>query len=147
MSKVFAINAGSSSLKFSIYEVPEETVIASGLVERIGIDNGVITIKYQGEKVQETLDIPDHEVATSHLLDKLKELKIIESFDEIAGSGHRIVAGGGKTCRICSSAQSCRGQSDPGLPKSFTWEANCRRFWYFFPHLHAKKSIPLLRTA
>ena len=71
MSKVFAINAGSSSLKFSIYEVPEETVIASGLVERIGIDNGVITIKYQGEKVQETLDIPDHEVATSHLLDKL----------------------------------------------------------------------------
>lgn len=94
MSKVFAINAGSSSLKFSIYEVPEETVIASGLVERIGIDDGVITIKYQGEKVQETLDIPDHEVATSHLLDKLKELKIIESFDEIAGSGHRIVAGG-----------------------------------------------------
>lgn len=94
MSKVFAINAGSSSLKFSLYEVPEEEVIVSGLVERIGINDSIFTIKYQGEKHQEVFDIADHEVATKHLLDKLMELKIIESFDEIAGSGHRIVAGG-----------------------------------------------------
>ncbi|KAA9301671.1 acetate kinase [Aerococcus sp. HMSC072A12] len=94
MSKVFAINAGSSSLKFSIYEVPSEEVISSGLIERIGLNDSIVTIKFKGEKHEETLDIEDHEVAINHLLKKLEELQVIESFDEIAGSGHRIVAGG-----------------------------------------------------
>lgn len=94
MSKVFAINAGSSSLKFSIYEVPSEEVISSGLIERIGLNDSIVTIKFKGEKHEETLDIEDHEVAINHLLQKLEELQVIESFDEIAGSGHRIVAGG-----------------------------------------------------
>lgn len=94
MSKVFAINAGSSSLKFSIYETPEEEVISSGVIERIGIGGSLVTIKYNGEKYKETLDIDDHEQATQYLFDKLLELKVIGSLDEIAGSGHRIVAGG-----------------------------------------------------
>ncbi len=94
MSKVFAINAGSSSLKFSIYEVPSEEVISSGIIERIGLKDSIVSVKFQGEKHEETLDIEDHEVAINHLLKKLEELKVIESFDEIAGSGHRIVAGG-----------------------------------------------------
>ncbi|WP_195852487.1 acetate/propionate family kinase [Aerococcus sanguinicola] len=94
MSKVFAINAGSSSLKFSIYEVPSEELISSGIIERIGLKDSIVSVKFQGEKHEETLDIEDHEVAINHLLKKLEELKVIESFDEIAGSGHRIVAGG-----------------------------------------------------
>ncbi|MDK7049791.1 MULTISPECIES: acetate/propionate family kinase [Aerococcus] len=94
MSKVFTINAGSSSLKFSIYEVPSEEVISSGIIERIGLKDSIVSVKFQGEKHEETLDIEDHEVAINHLLKKLEELKVIESFDEIAGSGHRIVAGG-----------------------------------------------------
>lgn len=94
MSKVFAINAGSSSFKFSIYEVPSEEVISSGIIERIGLKDSIVSVKFQGEKHEETLDIEDHEVAINHLLKKLEELKVIESFDEIAGSGHRIVAGG-----------------------------------------------------
>lgn len=94
MSKVFAVNAGSSSLKFTIYEVPSEDVVASGLIERIGIGNSNVSIKYNGEKFTEVLDIDNHEVAISHLLEKLNELSIITSFDEIVGTGHRVVAGG-----------------------------------------------------
>lgn len=94
MSKVFAVNAGSSSLKFTIYEVPSEDVVASGLIERIGIGNSNVTIKYNGEKFTEVLDIDNHEIAISHLLEKLNELSIITSYDEISGTGHRVVAGG-----------------------------------------------------
>ncbi|AMB99752.1 acetate kinase [Aerococcus urinaehominis] len=92
--KVFAINAGSSSLKFSIYEVPSEEVISSGLIERIGLADSLVTIKYDGNKFEDKLDIADHEIAINYLLEKLNELDIIADYDEIAGSGHRIVAGG-----------------------------------------------------
>lgn len=94
MTKVFAVNAGSSSLKFTIYEVPSEDVVASGLIDRIGIGNSNISIKYNGEKFEEVKDINNHEIAISYLLEKLNELNVIESYDEIAGTGHRIVAGG-----------------------------------------------------
>ena len=50
MTKIMAVNAGSSSLKFQLFEMPEETVITSGIVERIGMDDGIFTIKYNGEK-------------------------------------------------------------------------------------------------
>lgn len=94
MSKVFAVNAGSSSMKFSIYQLPEEEVISSGLIDRIGIGASNIKIKYNGEKFEEVKDIDTHEQATEYLLEKIKALGIIEKFDEISGSGHRIVAGG-----------------------------------------------------
>lgn len=94
MSKVFAVNAGSSSMKFSIYQLPEEEVISSGLIDRIGIGASNIKIKYNGEKFEEVKDIDTHEQATEYLLEKIKALGIIENFDEISGSGHRIVAGG-----------------------------------------------------
>lgn len=95
MTKTIAINAGSSSLKWQLYQMPEETVIAKGIVERIGLNDSIFTIKYNdGEKFEQILDINDHEVAIQMLLDKLIELKIIGSFDEITGVGHRVVAGG-----------------------------------------------------
>lgn len=94
MSKVFAINAGSSSLKFSIYQLPEETVISSGLIDRIGIGQSNVIIKTTTDKYTDVKDIDNHEQATELLLDQLKALHVIESFDEISGSGHRIVAGG-----------------------------------------------------
>ena len=71
-----------------------EEVIASGLFERIGIDQSAYTIKYNGEKIKQEVDLPDHSVAVSILLDKLVELGIIKSLDEINGVGHRIVSGG-----------------------------------------------------
>lgn len=95
MSKTIAINAGSSSLKWQLYQMPEESVIAKGIVERIGLNDSIFTIKYgDGQKFEQILDIKDHEVAVQMLLDQLIELKIIASFDEITGVGHRVVAGG-----------------------------------------------------
>ena len=92
--KIMSINAGSSSLKFSLFNMDNEEVIASGLFERIGIDQSAYTIKYNGEKIKQEIELPDHSVAVSILLDKLVELGIIKSLDEINGVGHRIVSGG-----------------------------------------------------
>ena len=95
MSKTIAINAGSSSLKWQLYQMPKESVIAKGIVERIGLKDSIFTIKYgEGQKFEQVLDIEDHEVAVQMLLDQLIDLKIIASFDEITGVGHRVVAGG-----------------------------------------------------
>lgn len=94
MSKTIAINAGSSSLKWQLYNMPEETVVASGLVERIGLADSVSTVKFDGRKESETLDIHDHHQAVKILLDDLIRFEIISSYDEITGIGHRVVAGG-----------------------------------------------------
>ncbi|MGK0552413.1 acetate/propionate family kinase [Enterococcus faecalis] len=95
MSKTIAINAGSSSLKWQLYEMPAEEVIAKGIVERIGLNDSIFTIKYgEDQKYEEIIDINDHEVAVKMLLDHLIELKILASYDEITGVGHRVVAGG-----------------------------------------------------
>ncbi|WP_297076950.1 acetate/propionate family kinase [uncultured Enterococcus sp.] len=95
MSKTIAINAGSSSLKWQLYTMPEETVVAKGIVERIGMNDSIFTIKYgEGEKYEVVIDIPDHEVAVKMLLDQLIDLKILASYDEITGVGHRVVHGG-----------------------------------------------------
>ncbi|MEJ9228073.1 acetate kinase [Peribacillus butanolivorans] len=94
MSKIMAINAGSSSLKFQLFEMPSEQVITKGLVERIGLKNSTFTLSVEGKKVSETLHIPNHEVAVGLLLEKLIHHRIIGSFEEIDGVGHRVVHGG-----------------------------------------------------
>jgi acetate kinase len=94
MSKIMAINAGSSSLKFQLFEMPTERVITKGLVERIGMRDSVFTITVQGQKVTEVSNIPNHEVAVKLLLEKLIKHQIITSFEEIDGVGHRVVHGG-----------------------------------------------------
>ena len=91
--KIISINAGSSSLKFSLFDMDSETVIASGVFERIGIDGSCYTIKFNGEKFKEEIEMKDHTKAVSILLDKLTSLNIIKSLDEINGVGHRIVQG------------------------------------------------------
>lgn len=95
MSKTMAINAGSSSLKWTLYEMPQEETIATGIVERIGLNDSIFTIKYnEGKEYEDVLDIDNHEIAVELLLEKLDELNILESIDEIEGVGHRVVAGG-----------------------------------------------------
>lgn len=91
--KIISINAGSSSLKFSLFEMNNESVIASGLFERIGIEGSKYTIKFNGEKITQEVDLPSHVDAVNILLDKLTDLNIISSLDEIHGVGHRIVQG------------------------------------------------------
>jgi acetate kinase len=94
MTKIIAVNAGSSSLKFQLLEMPSEHVITGGIIERIGMKDSVFQIKLNGEKRVETLEIENHAVAVKLLLERLIDLKIIASFDEIGGVGHRIVHGG-----------------------------------------------------
>lgn len=95
MSKTISINAGSSSLKWKLFQMPEEEVLASGVVERIGLNDSIFTIKYgDGQKYEDVFDIENHTVAVENVLKQLTELNIIESFDEITGVGHRVVAGG-----------------------------------------------------
>lgn len=94
MSKTIAINAGSSSLKWQLYKMPEEEVLASGIIERIGLKDSISTVKYDGKKESETLDIPNHTVAVKILLEDLLKHHIIEQYEEITGIGHRVVAGG-----------------------------------------------------
>jgi len=89
-----AINAGSSSLKFQLFEMPSETVITKGYVERIGLKDSVFNLTVRGQKVTETLHIPNHEVAVELLLEKLIQHQVISSFEEINGVGHRVVHGG-----------------------------------------------------
>lgn len=94
MTKIISVNAGSSSLKFQLYEMPEEKVLTNGIVERIGFDDAIFTISVNGEKISETLPVEDHSKAVSLLLNALVEHKIVNDLDEIKGAGHRIVHGG-----------------------------------------------------
>src|SRR5690554_838323 len=94
MSKILAVNAGSSSLKFQLFEGDGEEVITSGVIERIGMEDAIFTIKYDGEKNKRVLPIKDHSVAVNLLLESLIEFKIVESINEISGVGHRVVHGG-----------------------------------------------------
>lgn len=88
------INSGSSSLKFKLYEMPEEIVICSGNAERIGLPDGIFTIKYDGKKDVTYPAFPNHYAAAHYVVNALMEKGIIESFNEIKATGHRIVQGG-----------------------------------------------------
>ena len=78
MVKVMAVNAGSSSLKFQLINMPSEEVITSGLVERIGLEQGNFEIKVSGEKKSLQQPIPDHQVAVELILNARLEYKIVE---------------------------------------------------------------------
>ena len=94
--KILSVNAGSSSLKFQLYEMPEAKVLISGIFERIGINDGIYTIKQNGNKEERHANLPNHSVAVEILLKTLLEKKVIKDLEEIKGVGHRLVHGGDK---------------------------------------------------
>lgn len=94
--KILSVNAGSSSLKFQMYEMPEEKVLISGVFERISLENSFYTIKLNGEKTKKQAELKDHSVAVQILIKELLENNVINSLDEIKGVGHRLVHGGDK---------------------------------------------------
>ncbi len=96
MSKIMAVNAGSSSLKFQLLEMPEEEVIVEGLVEKIGLDSPHFILKRNGQKTEKIVEASNHEEAVNILLNALLETKIVNSLDEIQGVGHRILHCGDK---------------------------------------------------
>ena len=94
MSKVIAVNSGSSSLKFQLFQMPEEEVLTSGVAERIGQKMGIFTINVNGKKIKTDVEIPDHKKAVDLLLEALVKYGIVKELSEIKGAGHRIVQGG-----------------------------------------------------
>ncbi len=94
MGKTLAINAGSSSLKWQLYAMPEEKVLAKGIFERIGLANSSSTTKFDGQVHTRKIDIIDHRQAVLLLMDELIHFNLIREFREITGIGHRVVAGG-----------------------------------------------------
>jgi len=95
MYKVMSVNAGSSSLKFKLFSMPDEKVITSGIADKIGHNDAIFNIKrLDGTKVEKILPIKDHSQAVELLIKALLDEKIISSLSEIKGIGHRIVQGG-----------------------------------------------------
>ncbi len=94
MTKIIAMNAGSSSFKFQLFEMPEEVEVAKGLVERIGLSNGIFSVTVDGEKKVQERDFANHEDAVDAMLDELLKLEVINDINDIIGSGHRVVHGG-----------------------------------------------------
>ncbi len=94
--KFLCVNAGSSSLKFQLFEMPEETVIISGYIEKIGLEDSFWTTKVNGEKIKGAKYLKNHNEAVQVLIDELLEHKAVESLDEIKGVGHRVLHGGEK---------------------------------------------------
>jgi len=92
--KIFAVNAGSSSLKFQLLEMPTEIVITKGIFERIGSSEAEFTLKYNTVKKHEVVPLHNHQEAVDHLLKVLVAEGIIESLKEIDGIGHRVAHGG-----------------------------------------------------
>jgi acetate kinase len=94
MTKILAINAGSSSFKFELFNMPEETEIARGLVERIGLSGGKFTLNSEGGREIIERDFRNHKEAVNVMLETLVDKNLIQSIEDIDGTGHRVVHGG-----------------------------------------------------
>ena len=94
--KFLCVNAGSSSLKFQLFDMPEEKVLISGYIEKIGLEDSFWTTKVNGEKIKGAKYLKNHNEAVQVLLNELIEHKAVKSLDEIKGVGHRVLHGGEK---------------------------------------------------
>lgn len=94
--KILTVNAGSSSLKFNLISLPEREELISGNFEKIGLKDGIYSLKFNGNKIKKEASMKDHKVAIELLIKELLDNKIIKSLDEIDGVGHRLVHGGDK---------------------------------------------------
>lgn len=94
MPNILAINAGSSSLKFQLLEMPKEVVIAKGLIERIGLSDPIFTMETQSERIHLIEQIENHTQAVKLLIQQLIVRKVIRTLEDIQGIGHRVVHGG-----------------------------------------------------
>ncbi len=92
--KLLSVNAGSSSLKFRVYEMPEEKLLMKGMFERIGLDGSSYNIRVGESKIQKEAEITNHKDAVDILLEELIKEKIVKDLSEIKAVGHRIVHGG-----------------------------------------------------
>ena len=94
--KILSVNAGSSSLKFTLFEMPAGNELIGGYFEKIGLDDSFYSIKMNGEKTKKIELVKNHSEAVKILINELIENGVISSLDEIDGVGHRLVHGGEK---------------------------------------------------
>lgn len=97
--KILVINSGSSSIKYQLFDMDKEIVMAKGGIQRIGIDNSFLKHEtYEGKETRIDRDIPDHAAGIKLLIDVLldEEYGVISDIDEIDAVGHRVLHGGEK---------------------------------------------------
>lgn len=94
MAKIMAVNAGSSSLKFQLLDMPSANALCEGVIERIGLQDSIFTMKANGEKIKSTEQFPTHLEAVNFLLEALTKHNVVGSLSEIDACGHRVVHGG-----------------------------------------------------
>ncbi|KRK72909.1 acetate/propionate family kinase [Lacticaseibacillus nasuensis] len=95
MPKILAVNAGSSTLKWKLFEMPSETQLADGLIDRLGQEDSTVKIKYgDGQVYKDGHPIRNFQEAVADVMSQLKSLHLVEHLHEIKGIGHRVVAGG-----------------------------------------------------
>ena len=117
--KILIINAGSSSLKYQLIDMQDESVIAKGLVERIGIEGSNLSHKYgDGKKFELTTPLKDHTEAMNIVLDALQDADhgVIKSLDEIGAVGHRVLHGGEKFTASCLIDDACIAAIEENIP-------------------------------
>ena len=94
--KILAVNAGSSSLKFQLLEMPKEEVLISGYIEKIGLSDSFWNTKVNGEKIKGERYLKDHSEAVKVLIEELLKYKVVKTLEEIDGIAHRVLHGGEK---------------------------------------------------
>lgn len=94
--KILCVNAGSSSLKFQVYEMPDEKVLINGYIEKIGQKDCFWNVKVNGEKIKSEKYLKNHSEAAEVLIEELLKNKIVEDLSEIKAVGHRVLHGGEK---------------------------------------------------
>ena len=97
--KILVLNCGSSSIKYALYNMDDQSVMTSGGAERVGMDGAFVKVKLaNGEKKQIMHDIPEHTEGVKFIFSLLTdpEIGVIKSLDEIDAVGHRMVHGGEK---------------------------------------------------
>ena len=101
--KILVINCGSSSLKYQLFDMTDESVLCKGLVERIGIEGSKLTHKVGSEKLVVEEAMKDHTAAIKHVFDALVHEKygVVKSLDEVNAIGHRVLHGGDKLTASC----------------------------------------------
>lgn len=92
--KVLIVNSGSSTLKFKLFLMPTEEVIAQGMVDRLGLDQSTFTMTYHGHQYQLQQNIPTHAAAVELLVNQLEKQQVINTITDLSGVGHRVVSGG-----------------------------------------------------
>ncbi len=94
--KILVINSGSSSIKFQLLQLPEESLLCKGMADRIGANNSQLTYKTETEQIQETLTLNNHQKGLQKIAELLLDPKVgvIQDKSEIVAVGHRVVQGG-----------------------------------------------------